>query len=406
LAIESEGYDWASFFNAKGIAYFVLKYRMPHGDRTIPTGDAYHAMRTVRDSSAQWKINPNDVGIMGFSAGGHLASTVSTHAPYELRPNFSILMYPVISMDERVTHKGSCTNFLGEEQKNKKLIDEYSNDKQVSRHLTPPAVIIFANDDRIVPPVTNGIAYYSAMRNAGNDCSLYCYPKGGHGFGFSSDFAFHRQMLNDLSNWLDYLKAPKEDAVRVACIGNSITDGFGIDMCDAFGYPAQLQQMLGNSYWVQNFAVSGRTMLNKGDLPYMSERAWKDAQAFLPQIVIIKLGTNDSKPNNWKYNKDFYKDMQSMIDTLKSLSSKPKIYMATPITASKAAYGITISDSVIVNSIIPIINKVAKKNKLEVIDLNTEFRNINDKTMQSDGIHPTAEGAKQMATIIMKKFKK
>ena len=404
LAMDSEGHNWASFFNEKGIAFFVLKYRMPNGDRTIPMGDAYQAMRTVRDSAAQWKINPDDVGIMGFSAGGHLASTVSTHAPYEVRPDFSILMYTVISMDERITHKGSCVNFLGEGQKDKNLVKEYSNDKQVKRHLTPPAVIIFANDDRAVPPVTNGVAYYSAMRNAGNDCSMFCYPKGGHGFGFRTGFAFHEQMLNDLSNWLQYLKAPKENAIHVACIGNSITDGAGIDMRDDLGYPAQLQPLLGSGYWVKNFGVSGRTMLNQGDNPYMKELAWKDAQAFMPQMVIIKLGTNDSKPNNWKYGKNFYQDMQSMIDTLKALPSKPKIYLATPIPAFKASFGI--SDSVIVNGIMPIVRKIAKKNKLEVIDLHAEFQNADGKMVQPDGIHPTMEGAKQMATIIAGKIKK
>ena len=134
LAMEHEGHQWAEYFNKQGIAYFVLKYRMPNGDRNIPLGDAYQAMRTVRDSAAVWHINKEDVGIMGFSAGGHLASSVSTHAEYDVRPNFSILFYPVISMDERITHKGSCVNFLGEERKtNPQLVKEWSNDKAVRR---------------------------------------------------------------------------------------------------------------------------------------------------------------------------------------------------------------------------------------------------------------------------------
>ncbi len=111
--MDHEGHQWAEFFNKQGIAFFVLKYRMPNGDRTIPLGDAYQAIRTVRDSASIWHINPQDVGIMGFSAGGHLASSVSTHAEYAARPDFSILFYPVISMDERITHKGSCVNFPG-----------------------------------------------------------------------------------------------------------------------------------------------------------------------------------------------------------------------------------------------------------------------------------------------------
>lgn len=118
MAIDHEGHDWAPYFNEKGIAYFVLKYRMPNGDRSIPMGDACQAMRMVRDSAAVWGINPMDVGIMGFSAGGHLASTVSTHAEFDARPNFSILFYPVISMDKKVSHHGSCENFLGKDQAN------------------------------------------------------------------------------------------------------------------------------------------------------------------------------------------------------------------------------------------------------------------------------------------------
>ena len=102
-------------------------------------------------------------------------------------------------------------------------------------------------------------------------------------------------------------KAPKPDAIKVACIGNSITDGHGIDLAPRNGYPAQLQRILGNGYNVKNFGVSARTMLNKGDYPYMNELAWRDALAFKPDIVIIKLGTNDSKPENWQYNADFRK---------------------------------------------------------------------------------------------------
>ena len=301
LSMQTEGHDWATYFNQQGIAYFVLTYRMPKGDRTIPIGDAEKAISTVRDSANVWHINPDDVGIMGFSAGGHLASTVSTHSEYAVRPNFSILFYPVISMNEKETHKGS---------------KEFSNQHAVRRHLTPPAIILTANDDRTVPPVTNGVAYYSAMRWQGNDCALYIYPTGGHGFGFRSSFTYHDQMLNDLTTWLKNHQGPKPGALRVACIGNSITDGFGIEMATQIGYPAQLQKLLGNGYYVKNFGVSGRTLLNKGDLPYQKEKAWRDALAFNADIIIIKLGTNDSKPENWQFNKGFKEDLQQMTDLL------------------------------------------------------------------------------------------
>ncbi|MBQ1582493.1 MAG: alpha/beta hydrolase fold domain-containing protein, partial [Prevotella sp.] len=318
LSNTHEGYLASEWLNDQGIAYFVVNYRLPYGDRTLPMGDVEKGIRIVRDSATVWGINPHDVGIMGFSAGGHLASVISTHADFDVRPDFTILFYPVISMDERVTHKWSCRNFLGEEgQKNPALVREFSTDKAVRRHLTPPAIIIMANDDRLVPPVTNGVAYYSAMRNVGNECTMYIYPTGDHGFGFGTWFKYHDQMLTDLGNWLKARKTPKLDAVKVACIGNSITDGHGIDVATQFGYPALLQQMLGDNYWVKNFGVSARTMLNKGDNPYMNEMAWKDAVAFNPDIVIIKLGTNDSKPQNWQYGAEFKNDLKQMITTLR-----------------------------------------------------------------------------------------
>jgi lysophospholipase L1-like esterase/predicted esterase len=398
LATQHEGHDWATYFNQQGIAFFVLTYRMPGGDRSIPIADAQNAIRMVRDSAAAWHINPEDVGIMGFSAGGHLASTVSTHSEYDCRPNFSILFYPVISMNERESHKGSCQNFLGKDgQKDERLVKDFSNQNAVVRHLTPPAIILTANDDGTVPPVTNAIAYYSAMRRNGNDCALYVYPIGGHGFGFRSSWTYHDQMLNDLTTWLNQHKAPKRDAVRVACIGNSITDGHGIDMSGSRGYPAQLQRLLGENYVVKNYGRSARTMLEKGDNPYMKERAWRDALAFKPNVVVIKLGTNDSKPANWQYGAEFEQDLRTMLKALKD-ASNPRVILCTPVPAYKASW--TISDSVIVSEIIPIINKVAKKERLEVIDLHTLFQNNDGKQMQSDGIHPTEQGDAQMARAV------
>ena len=287
------------------------------------------------------------------------------------------------------------------------------------RHLTPPAIILTANDDGVVPPVTNGVAYYSEMRRQGNDCSLYVYPTGGHGFGFRSSWPFHDQMLNDLTVWLDSHKAPKRDAIRVACIGNSITDGHDIDMNDVKAWPGQLQKLLGDGYVVKNYGRSARTLLNKGDNPIQKEQAWRDALAFKADVVIIKLGTNDSKPENWQYGNEFESDLRSMIDQLnpkvpvlnkkgkptKKLqrSQNPRIILCTPVPAYKPSWGI--SDSVIVNNIIPIINKVAQEEKLEVVDLHSIFDNKDGKAMQGDGIHPTEAGDSQIAKAVLGKLR-
>ena len=402
LALQHEGHDWADWFNQQGIAFFVVTYRMPNGDRTIPLGDAQQAIRIVRDSAQVWGVNPRDVGIMGFSAGGHLASSVSTHSEYDCRPDFSILFYPVISMDERETHKGSCVGFLGEQgMKNPQLVKEWSNQNAVRSHLTPPAVILMANDDGAVPPVTNGVAYYTAMRRSGNSCTMHIYPSGGHGFGFRPSYKYHDQMLSDLQSWLLSLRSPKSDAIRVACIGNSITHGSGIDMMDEKGYPAQLQRLLGNGYLVKNYGVGARCMMSTSDHPYMNEQAWRDAKAFQPQVVVIKLGTNDSKDFQWNQSQ-YERDYQAMIDTLCSLPSKPAIYLCTPVKAFRDKWGIT--DSVIVNGVIPSIQKIARKNKLTLIDLHAVI--TDPKDMTADMIHPNEKGAGKMAGRIAEELKK
>lgn len=419
LSNTHEGTLAADWMNQQGIAYFVVNYRLPEGDRTKPISDVEQGFRIVRDSAEVWGINPHDVGIMGFSAGGHLSSVISTHSAFDVRPDFSILFYPVISMDERVSHKWSCVNFLSEEgQKNPELVRDFSTQNAVRRHLTPPAIIISASDDRLVPFVTNGLEYYKAMRNAGNDCAMYAYPTGDHGFGFGPWFKYHDQMLNDLGNWLKARQTPKPGAIRVACIGNSITDGHGIDMATAYGYPAELQKLLGQDYWVKNFGVSGRTLLNSGDLPYMNEVAWADAQAFRPDVVIIKLGTNDSKPQNWQHKAEFRQDLEKMITTLcpelaqpakkkgkkakVTAPAKPRIILCTPIPALSSNWGI--SEDVIKNEIIPIQQEVAKKYGLQVIDLHTLFAEAND-LMLEDGIHPNGKGAHRLAEIIATEIK-
>ena len=401
LAMQHEGTDWAPYFNEQGIALFVLKYRMPKGDRTIPMSDAQAAIRMVRDSARVWGINPADVGIMGSSAGGHLASAVSTHSEFGCRPDFSILFYPVISMNQRESHKGSCLGFLGEEgAKDEKLVKEWSSQNAVVSHLTPPAIILTANDDGTVPPVTNGIAYYSAMRRAGNHCSLYVYPSGGHGFGFRPSYQYHDQMLCDLTNWLRSLPQHPVGAVRVACIGNSITHGSGIDMQESKSYPAQLQRLLGRNYLVKNYGVGARCMMSTSDHPYMKEQAWRDAKAFLPNIVLIKLGTNDSKDFQWNQ-QQYEQDYQAMIDTLQALPSKPTIYLCTPIRAFRDKWGIT--ENVITEGVIPSIQKLAEKNRLSVIDLHAVVDD--EKLMTSDFIHPNDRGAAKMAEAIRQVIK-
>ncbi len=211
LAIEHEGYDVAKKFNEVGIAAFVLKYRLPSDkimtDKSIgPLQDAQRAIQIVRGRAAEWNINPAKIGIMGFSAGGHLASTAGTHFnklfienkdSISVRPDFMLLLYPVISFGE-FTHKGSKTNLIGKDT-TQAVVDYYSNEKQVTAS-TPPTFIIQTEGDKTVP-VQNSLLFYEALVTAGVKAELHVYQAGGHGFGLNNnstpDYWFDR-----CKNWL------------------------------------------------------------------------------------------------------------------------------------------------------------------------------------------------------------
>ena len=199
LAMSHEGHDWAPFFNNMGIAAVVLKYRMPHGNREVPVSDAEEAMRLVRRNAQSWGVDAQDVGIMGSSAGGHLASTIATQSTGDAAPDFQILFYPVITMMPDITHKGSHDNLLGPEAK-KKDEHKYSNDLQVSR-VTPRAYIALSDDDHVVLPV-NGVNYYIELYRHDVPATLHVYPSGGHGWGNRDSFMFHNEMQLDLKAWL------------------------------------------------------------------------------------------------------------------------------------------------------------------------------------------------------------
>lgn len=208
LAYHHEGYDWAPYFNKMGIAAIVLKYRMPkRGHKEVPYSDVEEAMRLIKSHASQWNINPDDVGIMGSSAGGHLASTVAVRSTGNLRPDFQILFYPVITMDKKYTHMGSHDNLLGPVA-SKELEEKYSNEKQVTDN-TPPAFIVYSDDDDVVAP-DNGVNYYLALRKHGIPASLHIYPSGGHGWGILESFLYKNQMLNDLEVWLKTCKPGKK----------------------------------------------------------------------------------------------------------------------------------------------------------------------------------------------------
>ncbi|WP_240410152.1 alpha/beta hydrolase [Flavisolibacter nicotianae] len=195
VVYQGEGVTNAKQFAKTGIAAFVLKYRLPDDsimqDKTIgPLQDAQQAIKFVRENAARWGVDANKVGVIGFSAGGHLASTVATHFQKpvienanntNLRPDFQIVVYPVISMQDSLTHRDSRRSLLGKTP-SKELIDDYSNELQVTTN-TPPAYITHAADDKTVD-VDNSIVYFESLRHHNVDVEMHIYPKGGHGFIF------------------------------------------------------------------------------------------------------------------------------------------------------------------------------------------------------------------------------
>lgn len=203
LSIGQEGYEWAEHLTKRGITSVVLSYRMPMGVTEVPLSDATEAMRLIRENASSWGINPNKVGIMGSSAGGHLASTIATHNDAATRPNFQILFYPVISMNKEMTHLDSHNCLIGENA-SRDMENLYSNELQVTSD-TPPAIILLSDDDFLVPP-RNSAEYYLALKKAKVKASMHVYPSGGHGWGCGKWFKYHKEMMQDLNVWLDTIK--------------------------------------------------------------------------------------------------------------------------------------------------------------------------------------------------------
>jgi acetyl esterase/lipase len=212
LSMDNEGYSIARKFNEIGVTAFILKYRLPSDsvmvDKTIgPLQDAQRAFQIVRQRSTEWGINPGKVGIIGFSAGGHLASTAITHfdkpvidqnKSVSLRPDFAILVYPVISFGE-LAHGGSKHNLIGKSP-DPAMVDLYSNEKQVTSN-TPPTFLVHAQDDKTVP-VMNSVVFYESMVKAGVKGELHLYQAGGHGFGLNNKTT-KDEWFERCKNWMD-----------------------------------------------------------------------------------------------------------------------------------------------------------------------------------------------------------
>lgn len=195
-----EGEEFARWFNEMGISAFVLYYRMPNGHTEIPLKDAQKAMSIIRERAKEWKIKKSKIGIMGFSAGGHLASTVGTHFKNKAeRPAFMILGYPVVTMDEKLTHMGSRTNLLGKNPTDEQ-VKLYSNELHVTKK-TPPTFIVHAKDDGAVP-IANSENLAKSLEANKVPVKLVEYDKGGHGFGMRRKDIPLKDWPEELRKWM------------------------------------------------------------------------------------------------------------------------------------------------------------------------------------------------------------
>tara|TARA_Y100000996_G_C22449219_1_gene613086 strand:+ start:103 stop:1020 length:918 start_codon:yes stop_codon:yes gene_type:complete len=217
LAYDWEGTDFAKLLNAKGIAAFVLKYRLPISSSIIdpkwaPLQDAQQALRLIRSKAKMWNINPNQIGIMGFSAGGHLASTLGTHynkktivdsdnplKHISARPDFMALIYPVITFDKKYYHGGSKNNLIGKKA-SPLLINEFSNNLQVNSN-TPPTFLVHSADD-VGVPIKNSLLFYEALIKNNISAEMHLYPRGGHGYGLARGKGSLENWPNLLLNWI------------------------------------------------------------------------------------------------------------------------------------------------------------------------------------------------------------
>ena len=203
LSMDQEGYLMAQWLAKNGIAAFVLEYRLPNGHKEVPLEDAVEAIRVVRKKAKKFNIDPAKVGIMGFSAGGHLAASASNIPPVEDRPNFSVLFYPVVIANHYTSHVGSFRNLLGKGFVQADA-DEFSMDKLASEH-TPPTILLLSDDDATVP-AAGAAMYYAALRYHGVKAAMYIFPEGKHGWGNYDKFSYQKEWQHLLLRWLKELK--------------------------------------------------------------------------------------------------------------------------------------------------------------------------------------------------------
>ncbi len=435
LAIGHEGYDMAKRFNQEGIAAFVLKYRLPKGgimkDKSIgPLQDAQRAIQLVREQAKQFNVNPNKIGILGSSAGGHLAATAGTHFNdakidnpnnISLRPDFMILNYPVISFSDSLTHQGSRQNLIGTKvfdgntkmpTKAKELgmsdadIIYFSNEMQVTPK-TPPTFITSALTDQAVP-VGNSLAFVSALEQNKVPVEVFFYAKGVHGYGMINPKSTGAQWIDACLGWIkknfdqppmDWanlkrfqeenkkVMAPKANENRVVFMGNSITEGWSNSDPGFFE---------GKPYF--NRGISGQTT------PQMVLRFKQDVIDLKPKIVVILAGINDIAGNTGPMTLEQTRDnLIAMAQFAKANGIKVVLSSVIPAYDFPWRPGLEPAEKVV--TLNKMIKEYADKNNIVYLDYFSAMadeRHGLKNELGYDGVHPNLEGYKVMAPLAEK----
>ena len=407
----NEGVDVAKFFTPRGIAIAVLKYRMPNGHENVPLTDACCAMKLLRDSADVWNLKSDRIGVMGFSAGGHLAASLCTkYTSEEARPDYGVLIYPVISSDTTIWHKGSFSQLVGEQSAN---CDRWSLDKQVTAS-TPPCLLVACEDDKSVP-VENSIRMYQALRDHQVEAELVLVPQGGHGWGFTRQIPkrdlvdaaitqFIYAQLGDKKNseivriykeeirregrskdWAQYYRYQQQNdsiianhlPVKAVFLGNSITDHWGKWRPEFF-----------EKYHCVARGIGGQTSYQ------MLVRMQSDVIALHPEMVFILAGTNDVACNLGPISDEHYMDnIRSMCELASLHGIRPMICSILPHRAFRWNHDVTgVAERI--DRLNAMLRAYAESKGYTYIDYNSQLRaedgGMRDE-LSPDGVHPYKE---------------
>lgn len=409
-------FDQSEFYASLGVVGISVDYRVKGRDNTTPfeaVMDAKSAVRWVRKNSKKLGVDPNKIVTSGGSAGGHLAACTAIIEGVEddkktkvsSLPNAAILFNPVVN----TTKDGYGAKDLKGEETTLSPLHQL-------REGVVPMLVMHGTQDTTVP-YQNAVDFAREMRAKGNDCTLISAFGENHGFFNSPNFRAacgernFKRAMREATIFLAKLGYISEDLIpqrvpiRVACAGNSITFGARVDDREHNSYPAVLQRLLGDDYEVQNFGKSGATLMMKANIPYIDTKEYAAMKAFEPDVVIVKLGTNDSKSKNWEpYGENFSGDFLTLVKAIrKSDVRTPQLFVCSPMPAFTPSDAENINSAIIANEIYPQVKAAAKECRAAgFIDLHKYFEGQSE--IFPDLIHPNAAGAKEMATYIYREI--